>query len=95
MLPFAPRIRTGYNLPISHVPGPSAEMYWNGAHIEEIYPVSAVYDGQALNVTTCSYADRIGFGYVAGRDVVPDIDTLIPMTEQSLTELEAALGLLP
>ena len=95
MLPFAPRLRTGYNLPISHVPGPSAEMYWNGAHIEEIYPVSAVYDGQAVNVTTCSYADRIGFGYVAGRDVVPDIDTLIPLTEQSLTELEAALGLLP
>jgi diacylglycerol O-acyltransferase / wax synthase len=95
MLPFAPRRRTGYNLPISHVPGPSAEMYWNGAHIEEIYPVSAVYDGQALNVTTCSYADRIGFGYVAGRDVVPDIDTLIPLTEQSLTELETAMGLLP
>ncbi|WP_123024511.1 wax ester/triacylglycerol synthase family O-acyltransferase [Mycolicibacterium stellerae] len=94
MLPFSPKLRTGYNLPISHVPGPQAEMYWNGAHVEEIYPVSAVYDGQALNVTTCSYADRIGFGYVAGRDVVPDIDTLIPLTEQSLTELESALGLL-
>lgn len=93
MLPFGPRLRTGYNLPISHVPGPLAEMYWNGAHIEEIYPVSAVYDGQALNVTTCSYADRIGFGYVAGRDAVPDIDPLIPLTEQSLTELESALGL--
>jgi diacylglycerol O-acyltransferase / wax synthase len=93
MMRFAPRLRTGYNLPISHVAGPSAEMYWNGAHVEEMYPVSAVYDGQALNVTTCSYADRIGFGYVAGRDVLPDIETLIPLTEQSLTELEAALGL--
>ena len=91
-LPFAPKVRTGYNLPISHVPGPSAEMYWNGAHIEEIYPVSSVYDGQALNVTTCSYADRIGFGYVAGRHTIPDIDTLIPLTEQSLAELEAAIG---
>lgn len=103
MLPFAPRLRTGYNLPISHVPGPSAEMYWNGAHIEKIYPVSAIYDGQALRVTTCSYADRIGFGYVAGRigfgyvagrEVVPDIDTLIPLTERSLAELESAMGLL-
>ena len=95
MLPFVPKLRTGYNLPISHVPGPLAEMYWNGAHVEDIYPVSAVYDGQALNVTTCSYVDRIGFGYVAGRDLVPDIDTLIPLTEQSLTELEAAVGLQP
>jgi len=75
------------------VPGPSMQMYWNGAQVQEIYPVSAVYDGQALNVTTCSYADRIGFGYVAGSAVLPDIDTLVPLTEQALAELEAALGL--
>lgn len=92
MLPFTPKIRAGYNLPISHVPGPQDEMYWNGAHIEEMYPVSTVYDGQTLNVTTCSYADRIGFGYVAGREAVPDIESLIPLTEQCLGELEAALG---
>jgi hypothetical protein len=88
----AQKIRTGFNLPISHVPGPQAEMYWNGAHIEEIYPVSTVYDGLALNVTTCSYADRIGFGYAAGPEVVPDIDTLIPLTEQCLAELESAFA---
>ena len=92
LLPFTPKIRTGYNLPISHVRGPAAEMYWNGARIEEMYPVSTVYDGHGLNITTCSYADRVGFGYAAGRDVVPDIETLIPLTEQSLAELEAAVG---
>jgi diacylglycerol O-acyltransferase / wax synthase len=92
LLPFAPKVRTGYNLPISHIPGPRAEMYYNGAHIEEMYPVSTVYDGQALNVTTCSYADRVGFGYVAGAEAVPDIDKLIPLTEQCLTELESAVG---
>ena len=67
-------------------------MYWNGAHLEKIYPVSAVYDGQALNVTTCSYADRIGFGYVAGRDAVPDIAALTALTEKALIELESAVG---
>ncbi len=92
MLPFTQRTRTGYNLPISHVPGPRTEMYWNGLHVEEIYPVSTVYDGQALNVTTCSYADRVGFGYVAGADAVPDAHTLIPLTEACLTELESAVG---
>ena len=75
MLPFTQKVRTGYNLPISHVPGPRAEMYWNGSLIEEMYPVSTVYDGQALNVTTCLYADCVGFGYAAGREVVPDIET--------------------
>ena len=91
-LPFTQKIRTSFNVPISHVPGPKNEMYWNGAHVEEMYPVSTVYDGLALNVTTCSYADRVGFGYAAGREVVPDIDALIPLTEQCLTELESAVG---
>lgn len=92
LLAFTPKIRTGYNVPISHVPGPGAEMYWNGAHLDEMYPVSTVFDGMALNVTTCSYADRIGFGYVAGAELMPDIDTLIPLTEECLTELESAVG---
>lgn len=94
MFPFAPRLRAGYNLPFSNVPGPKAEMYWNGAHVDEIYPISVAFDGQALNVTVCSYADRVGFGYVAGREVLPDIDTLVPLTEQSLVELETAVGVL-
>ncbi|AFM16280.1 Diacylglycerol O-acyltransferase [Mycolicibacterium chubuense NBB4] len=91
MVPFVPILRAGYNLPISHVAGPRTEMYWNAAHIDEIYPVSAVFDGQGLNITTCSYADRITFGYVAGREVIPDMDTLVPLTEESLAELEVAL----
>ena len=92
MVPIAPRLRTGYNLPISNVPGPQTQMYWNGAHIEEIYPVSAVYDGMGLNVTVCSYADRVTFGYVAGREMLPDIETLMPLTERALDELETAVG---
>jgi diacylglycerol O-acyltransferase len=95
MLRFAPKLRTGYNLPISNVPGPKQELYWNGAHVEEIYPVSAVYDGMALNVTVCSYADRFGFGYAAGREVLPDIETLVPLTERCLAELETAVGVVP
>ncbi len=95
MLRFAPKLRTGYNLVISNVPGPKQELYWNGAHVEEIFPLSAVYDGMALNVTVCSYADRFGFGYVAGREVLPDIETLIPLTERCLAQLETAVGVAP
>jgi len=47
----------------------------------------------ALNVTVCSYADRIGVGYVADRDVVADIDDLIPLTEKALADLESAVRL--
>ncbi|MBN9633679.1 MAG: wax ester/triacylglycerol synthase family O-acyltransferase, partial [Actinobacteria bacterium] len=79
LMPFAPRRRSGYNVSISHVPGPKSEMYWNGAHLEEIYPVSTAINGQALNVTTCSYADRVMFGYISGRRVMPDIESVVPL----------------
>lgn len=92
MLPSALQLRSGYNVSISNVPGPRCEMYWNGAHLDEIYPVSTAIDGQALNVTMCSYADRVSFGYVSGRRVMPDIGSLVPLTERVLGELESAVA---
>lgn len=92
IVPFSPRTRRGYNVSISNVPGPPSRLYWNGALLEEIYPVSTAIDGQALNVTMCSYADRVTFGYVSGRRVIPDVGSLIPLTEQALAELETAVG---
>lgn len=92
IVPFGPRFRRGYNVSISNVPGPQVEMYWNGAHLEEIYPVSTAIDGQALNVTMCSYADRVTFGYVSGRSVIPDIGSLVALTERVLGDLETAVG---
>jgi diacylglycerol O-acyltransferase len=91
MVPFVPRLRTGYNMPISSVPGPRDEMYWNGPHLDEIYPISTVSDGQVLNATICSYANRVSFGYVVDRKVMPDIDVLLPLTERCLADLESAV----
>ncbi len=93
MLPFDTKVPPSFNIPISNVPGPTQQMYFNGARVEEIYPVSSIWDGMALNVTVCSYADRISIGYVADRDVMPDIETLIPLTDRALADLERALGL--
>jgi WS/DGAT/MGAT family acyltransferase len=91
-VPFAPKVRTGYNVPISNVPGPVTEMYWNGAHVEEIYPIGTVYDGLTLTVMVCSYADRLGFSYLTSPDLMPNIGEMIGLTERSLAELEAAVG---
>lgn len=93
MLPVDPRFRPGHNLPISNVPGSRDDLYWNGAHLDELYPVSVVYDGMALNVTVCTYVDQVCFGYIAGREAMPDVDTLVAHTEAALTDLETALGL--
>ena len=93
LLPFGAVVPPSCNLAISNVPGPSVQMYFNGAHLDEIYPVSTAFDGMGLNVTVCSYAGRLQVGYVTDADVMDDVGALIPLTERALTELESALGL--
>ncbi len=93
MLPVDLRLSPGYNLPISNVPGPRSDLYWNGAHLDAMYPASIVYDGMALNVTVCSYADQVGFGFLGGGGAVPDLESLAPLTTQALEELERAVGI--
>ena len=92
LLPFSTLLPPSCNMAISNVPGPRDEMYYNGAHLDEMYPVSSVYDGMGLNVTVCSYAGKIGFGYVTDADVMPRIAELLPLTEQALAELETAFS---
>lgn len=92
LLPFGTLLPPSCNMAISNVPGPREEMYYNGAHLDEIYPVSSVFDGMGLNVTVCSYAGRIGIGYVTDADVMPRLAELIPLTEGALDELEAAVS---
>ncbi len=93
LLPFNSLLPPSCNMAISNVPGPREEMYYNGAHLDEIYPVSSVYDGMGLNVTVCNYAGQVGIGYVTDADVMPRIAELIPLTEAALAELEAAVGI--
>jgi WS/DGAT/MGAT family acyltransferase len=93
LLPFNTLLPPSCNMAISNVPGPREEMYYNGAHLDEIYPVSSVFDGMGLNVTVCSYADKVAVGYVTDADVMPRVAELIPLTESALTELEAAVGI--
>ncbi|MGI9123422.1 MAG: wax ester/triacylglycerol synthase family O-acyltransferase [Mycobacterium sp.] len=93
LLPFDTKVPPSFNVPVSNVPGPQEQMYFNGAHVDELYPVSTVWDGIGLNVTVCSYADRISVGYVADRDLMADIKTIIPLTDQALDDVERALDL--
>jgi len=83
------------NLAISNVPGPRETMYYNGARLDEIFPVSSTFDGMGLNVTVCSYADRIEVGYVTDAEMMPAVAELVPLTERALAELESAFGLTP
>lgn len=78
-----------YNVVISNVPGPKHTLYWNGARLEGMYPVSIPVDGMALNITLLSYGDQLNFGLIACRRSVPHVQRMLDYLEQGLAQLEA------
>lgn len=81
-----------YNLVISNIPGPAEPLYWNGAMLEGVYPLSIPMDGQALNITCTSYNGNMEFGLTGCRRTVPHLQRLLSYLDESLTELTVATG---
>ena len=82
-----------YSVVVSNVCGPRERRYWNGARLDGLYAMSAIYHGYALNITLLSNADQLDFGIVACRDAVPDAERLIDDLRVALEDLERAAGL--
>ena len=78
------------NLIISNVPGPREPLYWNGARMQGMYPLSVPQQGQALNITVASYAGQLNFGLTGCRRRVPHLQHMLAYLEDSLAELETA-----
>jgi len=76
-----------YNLIISNVPGPQVPLYLAGAELQAYYPVSAIFDGQGLNITVMSYRGTMYFGLVACRELVPDLEVLTAHLRAELDDL--------
>jgi len=81
-----------FNLFISNVPGPSVPLYLAGHRVVESYPVSAIADGQGLNITVLSYLGGLHFGLTADRDLVPDLDVLAGYLAAELEDLARLTG---
>jgi diacylglycerol O-acyltransferase len=85
-------VRPPYNLVISNVPGPKESLYWNGARLDGVYPLSIPTNGQALNITVTSYAGNMEFGLIGCRRSLPHLQRLLPALEEGLAELEKSFG---
>ncbi|MGZ4510719.1 MAG: WS/DGAT/MGAT family O-acyltransferase [Mycobacterium sp.] len=81
-----------FNLVISNVPGPQEQLYCGGARLDGNYPLSAVLDGQALNITLVSNAGNLDFGLVGCRRSIPHLQRVLAHLESSLKDLERAVG---
>lgn len=86
-------VRPPFNLVISNVPGPREPLYWNGARLDGLYPLSIPLDGQALNITCTSYSHDIAFGLTGCRRTVPHLQRLLGYLDDELAALEHAFGI--
>jgi diacylglycerol O-acyltransferase len=84
---IADRMNPPFNLIISNVPGPNEPLYSAGAKLLHFYPVSAVVDGQGLNMTVQSYNGSLDFGFISCRELVPDLWDMTGYLEDAMQEL--------
>ncbi len=86
------RTKPMFNVTISNVPGPSETLYFNGARLEQMYPISLLSHGQALNITVVSYAGQFNVGFTGCRDTLPHMQRLATYMAEELETLEAAVS---
>ena len=82
------RLNPTVNLVVSNVPGPRQPLYAAGAKLEHYYPVSIVVDGQGLNITVQSYQDKLDWGLISCRDLIPDLSVLLEYIIEDLDGME-------
>ena len=80
-----------HNLILSNVPGPPIPLYMAGAKLAGLFPLGPIMDGAGLNATVLSNEDRIGFGFIACRELVPDLWQLAEAVPVELAALVDAV----
>jgi diacylglycerol O-acyltransferase / wax synthase len=91
-LRLADRMNLPMNVVISNVPGPRHALYFAGAKMTNYIPVSTIADDMGLNITVHSYLDRLDFGLIADRELVPDLWDLVDLHIAEIAVLFAATG---
>jgi WS/DGAT/MGAT family acyltransferase len=91
ILGFGGRGRPASNVVISNVPGPAEPRYLDGSRLEELYPVSLLFNGQALNITAVSYDGQFNIGFTGCRDSIPSLQHIAVYTGEELDALESAV----
>ena len=72
------------NLIVSNVPGPPFPLYLAGARLVALHPLGPIFDDCGLNLTVISYLDHVDFGFIACRELVPDVDDLAAAVPDAL-----------
>ncbi|WP_338105737.1 wax ester/triacylglycerol synthase family O-acyltransferase [Mycobacterium montefiorense] len=78
------------NVMICNLFGLRGPLYWNGARLEALYPLSVPVSGQALNISYTRIDNQLTFGLTACRSAVPAINSLADLLGRELEILDTA-----
>lgn len=77
-----------FNLTTSMTAGGDETLYFNGARLEAVYPISPLLQYSALSVDCTSYAGTLNIGFTGARDTLPHLQRLALYLGQAVTDLE-------
>lgn len=80
-----------YDLVVTNAPGPQHALYWGDGELDEVYPVPALLDGQALAVSMSSFAGTVYCGFTSDRQAVPDVEEIGELISSALDELSGSI----
>jgi len=84
--------RAEFKVTLTNARGPDKPLYFYGARLEAMYPLSLLAHGGALNITCVSYDGKLNFGFTGARDTLPHMQRLSVYTGEALEELEKMLA---
>jgi diacylglycerol O-acyltransferase / wax synthase len=80
-----------FSLGMSNVPGPTEPLYFNGSRLDALFPLSLLFQGNAINITCVSYAGTLNFGFTGARDALPHLQRLAIYMGEALDEISRIL----
>ena len=86
ILPRIPH-NPAYNLILSNVPGPQAQLYFLGCRVGTMYPLGPILGGAGLNITVMSLNGELGVGIISCPDLLPDLWGIADGFPDALKEL--------
>jgi WS/DGAT/MGAT family acyltransferase len=82
----ATRLRP-FNMTVTNVPGPQFPMYMLGSRLLAQYPAVPLWAGHGVGVALFSYDGDMAWGFLADRDVVPDVEAFSAAIQAAFARL--------
>lgn len=81
-----------FNLAVSNTPGADAPLYFNGARLEAVYPMSQLMQFSALSIDCVSYAGTFNIGFTGARDTLPHLQRMAVYFGRAVDDLEELIA---